>query len=188
MWSDNSGQRVVLSISGKPRRVIQTCLESLCLKGYSSSKMQHSCISWFILSLPSSLPPFYFFFPPSLHLSLSISPLFLSLCMRICTIESIWRPEDNLGVCVLTFHSSVLLEITPLLFTAVLVRHTGLLASGSSASGFCLPIGLLGLKMLASVPDCIWFWRCKFRSSCLQVRHFSHRAISPVSIHFSWGK
>lgn len=185
MWRENSGQRAVLSISGKPRRVIQTCLESLCLKGYSSSKCN---ILAFLDSFSPSLPPFHFFFPPSLHLSLSISPLFLSLCMHICTIESIWRPEDNLGVCVFTFHSSLLLEITPLLFTAVLVRHTGLLASSSSASAFCLPIGVLGLKMLASVPDCIWFWRCKFRSSCLQVRHFSHRAISPVSIHFSWGK
>lgn len=107
MWSENSGQRAVLSISGKPWRVIQTCLESLCLKGYSSSEMQLSCISWFIFSLPSSLSLFLFpFLPPSISLS---PPLSLSLCMHICTIESIWRPEDNLGVCVLTFHSSVLL-------------------------------------------------------------------------------
>lgn len=69
MWSENSGQRAVLSISGKPRRVIQTCLESLCLKGYSSSKCN---ILAFLDSFSPSLPPFHFFFPPSLPPSLSL--------------------------------------------------------------------------------------------------------------------
>lgn len=71
---------------------------------FRNAAFLHFLIHFLPSFLPTSIP---FSFPPSLHLSLS--PLSLSLCMHICTIESIWRPEDNLGVCVLTFHSSVLL-------------------------------------------------------------------------------